>query len=251
MTSLSIIVPAYNEELRIAPTLASILEFAETRSSRTEIIVVDDGSTDATANVARDVGGSRIEVLQTPSNRGKGHAVRAGMLAGQGDHRLFTDADGSTPIEEYLALDAALQGAGGTGVAFGSVAAPGANVAEAQSGLRPALGKFGNLLIRAIALPGVLDSQRGFKLFSAEAAEAIFSQCRVDGWGFDVEALALARWIGFPALEVPITWSHVDGGTITPMSYLTTLRDVAQVRWRHLRRFYDLSPARAPIPSEG
>ena len=245
MTTLSIVIPAYNEELRLTPTLNSILEFADRREDPTEIIVVDDGSSDGTAAVAQDVGAGRVKVLTSPSNRGKGHAVRTGMLAASGDHRLFTDADGSTPIGEYASLSAALTALGGSGVAFGSVAVEDARVAESQSAVRRGLGKLGNLMIRAVALPGVYDSQRGFKLFSADAAEAVFSVAAVDGWGFDVEALALARHAGYPIVEVPITWAHVDGGSITPLSYVTTLMDVARFRWRLVRGRYRMdSPQR-------
>lgn len=243
MTSLSIIIPAYNEAQRIAPALTEVLEFKANRQGSTEIIVVDDGSSDATIEVCRTVGGSDVRVISQPRNRGKGHAVRTGMLAAGGDHRLFTDADGSTPIEEYAALKESLAHLGGSGVAFGSIAAPGANVERSQAGIRPALGKLGNLLIRAIALPGVQDSQRGFKLFSADAAKATFSRCVIDGWGFDVEALALAQRLGFPTAEVPVRWTHIDGGTITPTSYLTTLVDVTRVRLRLLRGAYDLETA--------
>jgi dolichyl-phosphate beta-glucosyltransferase len=240
LTSLSIIVPAYNEAKRLGPTLTEILEFASARPGETEVIVVDDGSTDATSEVGRTIGGDAVRVIRTPANQGKGHAVRAGMLAAAGERRLFTDADGSTPIAEYAALAVALDALGGSGVAFGSIGAPGANVEKAQAGLRPALGKLGNLVIRGLVLPGVHDSQRGFKVFSADAAETIFSRTVVNGWGFDVEALVLARRLGFPIVEVPVRWVHMDGGTITPAAYLTTLADVARVRWRLLRGAYGL-----------
>lgn len=246
MTSLSVIVPAYNEELRLAPTLRSLLAFAEDRTDDTEIIVFDDGSVDKTQDVAREVGGSAVRVIRTPVNRGKGHAVRKGMLAASGEHRLFTDADGSTPISQYDSLRIALGAIGGSGVAFGSIGVEDAQVDQPQRGLRPALGKLGNLFIRAMALPGVHDSQRGFKLLSADAAEAVFSRCVIDGWGFDVELLTLARRFDFAAVEVPVTWAHVDGGSITSLAYVTTLKDVARVRWRLMRRAYDLS---AQVPT--
>lgn len=240
MTTLSIVVPAYNEEKRLVPTLESLIDFANACGDDTEIIVVDDGSTDATAAVAAETGGPKVRVISYPDNRGKGHAVRVGMLAATGEHRLFTDADGSTPIAEYTALAVSLKALGGSGVAFGSVAVEDANVAKSQGVIREALGKLGNLMIRIIALPGVHDSQRGFKLFSADAAEAVFSISVVDGWGFDVEALALSRKLGFPIVEVPVTWAHVDGGSITPMAYVTTLADVAGFRLRMIRGAYDL-----------
>ena len=242
MASLSVIVPAFNEELRLAPTLRSILDFAAGRADPTEVIVVDDGSRDGTSQLAKDIGGRKVEVIRTPVNRGKGHAVRIGMLAASGRHRLFTDADGSTPIDEYAGLRDALDAIGGNGVAFGSIGVAEANVERSQRGIGPALGKLGNLVITSLALPGVRDSQRGFKLFSEDAAEAVFSRCVIDGWGFDVEALALARRFDLPTVEVPVTWRHIDGGTITAMAYLTTLQDVIRIRWRIMRGAYDRAP---------
>ena len=241
MVSLSIIVPAYNEEKRITPTLESIVDFAASQSSPVEIIVVDDGSLDGTAEVSKSVGDGEVRVIRTVANRGKGHAVRTGMLAATGKYRLFTDADGSTPIAEFHGLRTALERSGGSGVAFGSIGLGGALVEQPQSGLRSTLGKFGNLMIRVLALPGVHDSQRGFKLLSADAAEAVFRRSVVNGWGFDVEALALARRLGFATTEVPVRWAHVEGGTLTPAAYLTTLGDVARVRWRLMVGSYDLS----------
>jgi dolichyl-phosphate beta-glucosyltransferase len=239
VTTLSIIVPAYNEAKRIAPTLQSILDFAAIRSDSAEVIVVDDGSTDGTAGVCRTIGGSSMRLLRTTRNKGKGHAVRTGMLAATGEYRLFTDADGSTPIEEIGHLERALMRIGNSGVAFGSIGVPEARVNRPQMVLRSMAGRLGNLVIRAAALPRVQDSQRGFKLFSADAAVTIFERCVVDGWGFDVEALVLARRLGFPIVEVPISWAHVDGGTITPLAYASTMRDVARIRWRLMRRAYD------------
>jgi dolichyl-phosphate beta-glucosyltransferase len=182
---------------------------------------------------------------------GKGHAVRIGMLAASGDRRLFTDADGSTPIGELGHLQQELDGIGGSGVAFASIAVPGAEVVRAQVGLRTTAGRLGNRLIRAIVLPGVSDSQRGFKLFSADAAEATFSRCVVDGWGFDVETLVLASSLGFKTVEVPVAWTHMEDSRVTPLSYFTTFAEVLGVRWRLLRGTYDLTrstPERAMQP---
>ncbi|MDJ0924261.1 MAG: glycosyltransferase family 2 protein [Acidimicrobiia bacterium] len=239
MTLLSIIIPCYNEEQRLGPTLDSIAEYAAARVGETEVIVVDDGSRDATTEVAHASSCPNLRVLETSQNRGKGHAVRVGMKAAAGDFRLFTDADGSTPIEELAALDKALDEMGGSGVAFASIGAPGAKVTRTQRGLRPAAGRFGNWLIRLIALPGVWDSQRGFKLFSADAAEAIFSRAVVDRWAFDVELLAIARHLGFSIAEVPVTWAHKDDSRVTALSYLSTFLDVVRIRLRLVRGSYD------------
>lgn len=228
---LSIVVPAYNEEHRIGATLADIERFIGEHTGTTEVIVVDDGSTDATSSVAA---ASPIEpaVIRFAVNRGKGRAVRTGMLAATGRRRLFTDADGSTPIDEYRRLASALDSLGDSGIAFASVAVPGAEVVTPQRGLRPAAGRMGNRLIQALVLPGVADSQRGFKLFTADAAQAVFTRCVVDRWAFDVESLAIARALGIPIVEVPVTWEHKDDSRVTAASYLTTLRDVVAIRRR-------------------
>lgn len=249
MTTLSIVIPAYNEERRIEPTLRSVEDFLSSRSRDAEIIVVDDGSRDATVEVVNAVGCSNLRVIRVERNKGKGNAVRLGMLAASGEHRLFMDADGSTPIGELDRLEASLEAIGGNGVAFASIAVPGADVLSSQSGIRTTAGRIGNRMIQMIALPGVKDSQRGFKLFSAEAADAIFSRCVVDGWGFDVEALAIANRLGIASVEVPITWAHMEDSRVTSLSYFTTLAEVLGVRWRLLRGVYT-APERALEPSD-
>ncbi|MCP4968444.1 MAG: glycosyltransferase family 2 protein [bacterium] len=237
MTALSIIVPAYNEEFRIGSTLESISQLVADRLD-TEVIVVDDGSTDATSAVSRQSSCPNLQVIRTEQNVGKGHAVKTGMLAATGTYRLFTDADGSTPISELARLEAAMDKMAGSGIAFASIAVPGAEVEQKQAGLRPAAGRLGNWLIRKIALSDVHDSQRGFKLFSAEVAEVVFSNSVVNGWAFDVEVLAMARHLGFQIAEVPVVWAHKDDSRVTPLSYLTTLAEVIAVRWRLARGRY-------------
>lgn len=249
MTTLSIIVPAYNEEHRIGPTLDSIAAVAAARPGEVEVIVVDDGSRDATSAAVAASSCPNLRVIRTEHNMGKGHAIRVGMMEAEGDLRLFTDADGSTPIGELARLEGELEQIGGSGVAFASIAVPGADVARTQAGLRPAAGRLGNWLIRLIALPGVYDSQRGFKLFSADAAEEIFGRCVVDGWAFDVEALALARHLGFDTVEVPVKWAHKEDSRVTALSYLVTLAEVVGVRWRLSRGGYDLADVTAERPA--
>ena len=238
MTVLSIVVPSYNEELRLGSTLDEITEFIAARSGETEVIVVDDGSQDDTAGVAMASSCPNLRVIRSEENRGKGHAVRTGMLAAEGELRLFTDADGSTPMTEYPKLEAALLALERPGIAFASIGVPGADVQQPQAGLRPLAGRIGNQLIRLLAAPGIYDSQRGFKLFTADAAEAIFVRSVIDRWAFDVEALALARRLGFDIVEVPVRWAHKDDSRVTPLSYLATLGDVIRIRWRLIRRAY-------------
>jgi dolichyl-phosphate beta-glucosyltransferase len=229
---LSIILPCFNEEQRLGSTLEAIADYLEGTEGTAEVIVVDDGSSDATSEVAEASRCPNLRVIRLEENRGKGHAVRVGMLDAVGELRLFADADNSTPIAELDKLESALRQAGGSGVAFASIAVPGADVEQRQAGIRPLAGRFGNWLIQLIALPGVSDSQRGFKLFSADAATAVFSDSTIDRWAFDVEVLALARDKGFALVEVPVRWAHKDDSRVTALSYLSTLIDVVRIRLR-------------------
>lgn len=246
MSELSIIIPAYNEEERLGATLAEIRDYLDAGGRSAEVIVVDDGSTDATVALAKSWA-DRLDltVIESPHNRGKGHAVRVGMLAAGGAKRVFTDADGSTPIDQLDALDAALDALGGHGVAFASIAAQGAEVMSPQSRLRSFAGRVGNRLIQLMVLPGVLDSQRGFKLFSADVADEVFSRATVDGWAFDVEALALARLAGYPTAEVAVRWEHRLASRVRAVSYLSSLRDVWKIRRRLGRAAEPASPVAA------
>lgn len=244
MTLLSIIVPSYNEGLRIGSTLEEIETFISRRADPVEVIVVDDGSKDDTAKVAAESGCPNLRVIRTEVNRGKGHAVRTGMLAATGDLRLFTDADGSTPIGEYSKLEAAMRAMRAPGVAIASIGLVGAEVRQAQAGIRPLAGRVGNWFIRVLAVPGIRDTQRGFKLFSAAAADAIFSRCVIDRWAFDVEALVVARLVGYDIAEVPVNWAHKDDSRVTAMSYLSTLADVVRIRWYLVRGRYERGGAR-------
>ena len=190
---LSIVIPAFNEAKRLPGTLSRLREWLGGWPHRAEIIVVDDGSTDGTTAAARGASPDpgEITVLSHSPNRGKGYAVRRGMLAARGRRRLMTDADLSTPIEELPRLVEALDG--GADVAIGSRAVEGARIEVHQPAYREAMGRLFNGLVQLLLLPGLQDTQCGFKLFSADAAEEAFEACRLDGFSFDVEALYVAR----------------------------------------------------------
>ncbi|MGI9604590.1 MAG: dolichyl-phosphate beta-glucosyltransferase [Acidimicrobiales bacterium] len=235
MRDLSVIIPAYNEAERIGPTLESIAGFLAERDLDDEVIVVDDGSTDETVAVVESYRSRfrRLVVLESERNIGKGHAVRRGMITGTGRHRLFLDADNSTDVREFDRLIAAASAEPiEPAVIIGSVAVEGAAVAVRQPGLRPWLGRLANRLIQALVLPGIEDTQRGFKVFTGEASDAIFRRCRTDGWAFDVEALAFARALGYHVLEVPVTWEHREDSRVRPSAYFTTMVDVARIARR-------------------
>ena len=241
---LSVVIPAYNEADRIGITLESIASYLDARDLDDEVIVVDDGSTDDTEAVVRPwvYRFRHLRLLPVGFNGGKGRAVRLGMLAASGRHRLFLDADNSTDIRELdRLLAAAAEEPVEPAVIIGSIAGATSVVTRRQSRLRSNVGRAGNKLIQRLVLPGINDSQRGFKVFSGSACDEIFRRCRVDGWAFDVEVLAIARALGHHVLEVPITWNHCDGSRVRPSAYLETLRDVIRISYDLRRDRYDLS----------
>jgi len=233
MRDLSIIIPAFNEEARIPVTLTSIADYLRMSDWDAEVIVVDDGSTDRTVGVVEAMAHrfDHLRVVRSPFNGGKGRAVRLGMLTGTGRRRLFLDADNSTDVSELDRLLAAAEAEPiEPAVVIGSIAHHRELVDRPQSALRRFLGRTGNRIIQRAVLPGIEDSQRGFKVFSGDAADRIFPKCRVDGWAFDVEALAIARAYGYHVLEVPVSWSHCEDSRVGAGSYLQTLGDVIRIR---------------------
>lgn len=235
MRDLSIIIPAFNEAERIGETLDSIADFLAERGLDDEVIVVDDGSIDDTIAVVETYQPKfrRLVVLESPRNLGKGHAVRKGMLTGTGRQRLFLDADNSTNVREFDRLmEAAANEPVEPAVVIGSVAVSGSVVAVQQPGIRSWLGRLGNRIIQRLVLPGIEDTQRGFKVFTGEASDAVFRRCTSNGWAFDVEALALAQGLGYHVLEVPVTWEHRDDSRVKPGAYFTALLDVARIKVR-------------------
>jgi len=228
---LSIVIPAYNEVRRLPESLAHLNRWLGSITLRTEVLVVDDGSTDGTAEVAREGGG--VRVLRHEPNRGKGYAVRRGMLAARGERRLMTDADLSTPIEELPRLMRELDH--GAEVAIGSRAVAGARIEVHQPAYREAMGRAFNRLVQLLLLPGLKDTQCGFKLFSAQAAEEAFGACRLDGFSFDVEALFVARRRGRRIAEVPVVWRNDQASRVSLGGGGAAFADLFRIRllaWR-------------------
>jgi dolichyl-phosphate beta-glucosyltransferase len=235
---LSIVIPAYNEAARIAPTLRAVSAWLARQSFSGEIVVVDDGSTDGTGELVRILGATLgdIRLIESRPNRGKGHVVREGMLAARGVRRLFMDADHSTPIDELPALVARLEM--GADVAIGSRRAPGASAARTPPWYRRVWSRLANRVVRAGLIDGIRDTQCGFKLFSREAAEAIFPLVRTAGWGFDLEVLALARRMGLRIDEVPVRFFD------DPRSRIRPLRDAVRIT----REFFRIRRALRTYP---
>jgi glycosyltransferase involved in cell wall biosynthesis len=238
--SLSIIVPAYNEKARLPDTLRRIEEyFTRTAWDFHEIIVVDDGSKDGTAEAAEEFAASNaaIRVLLNPGNRGKGYSVRHGMSQARGEWRLFSDADLSAPIDELdkLWCQTARQGAS---IAIGSRALDRSLIGVHQPGFRESAGKVFNAVMRVVAGLSFADTQCGFKLFSASAAEGIFPRQTIERFGFDVEILFIARRLGFKTIEVPVRWNHVDGSKVGMFNGIHAFKELADVRFNDLMGYY-------------
>lgn len=203
---ISVVVPAYNEANRIPPSLDRIVRYMQERHSDYEIIVVDDGSTDGTgAGVRRQFeSNARVAVIDYGGNRGKGYAVRQGMSRATGDLVVFSDADLSTPIEEIEKMLPLVEQ--GYDIVIGSRAHALAEIREHQPLYRELGGKLFNLMVRLIVMPGLHDTQCGFKLFRRATTAPILPYLRIDGFAFDVELLALARAAGLRIAEVPVVW---------------------------------------------
>lgn len=232
MHSLSIVIPAFNEEQRLPHTLERITDWLGGKSwDHTEILVVDDGSRDQTAKLAESYGHG-VRLLSNPGNRGKGYAVRHGMLEAAGQWVLYTDADLSAPIEDFDRLCVAA-GNSNAQVAIGSRAVDRSLVQVRQAAFREYSGRFFNLVMRmATGLP-FLDTQCGFKLFRRDAAQAIFSRQKLDGFSFDVEDLYIAKKLGIPVVEVPVRWSNVEGTKVSLASGLRSFQDLILIRRLH------------------
>ncbi len=248
---LSVVIPAYNEELRLPGTLAQSARYLESQAYASEIIVVDDGSTDGTRQVIPQCVSRRVPVrlVMHPdrANHGKGAAVRLGMQKAGGDFRLFMDADNSTTLNQVERFWTSFEE--GFDVVVGSRKVPGANVAVHQSRSKELAGRLGNWVIRWLAVPGIRDTQAGFKMFTRKSTETIFPRLTLDRWGFDIEILAISRCHGFRIRELPITWINAPGSKVGLGSYFQVLSDVWRVRRNLKSGRYGTAPNRANRPN--
>lgn len=235
----SIVIPAYNESGRIVSTLRRVVDYVRAQGWRAEILVVNDGSTDRTAEVVREFQAQAPEVrlIENPGNRGKGYSVRAGMLQAQGEILVFTDSDLSAPIEEADRLFAAI--AGGGDIAIGSRWLESGRQTHRQPLYRQFFGRCYNLVTHLVMGLPFADTQCGFKAFRREAAQTVFQLQTIEGWGFDPEILFIALKRGYRVVEVPVTWAHDER---TRMKYLKDgikmLREMAVIRWNALTGHY-------------
>jgi len=237
--SISIVIPAYNEELRLGPTLNRVSIFVRQQAWDAEVIVVDDGSHDRTADIVREYAQSDgvVRLLQNPGNRGKGYSVRNGVLNARGRIILFTDADLSSPLEEAPKLLEALEN--GADIAIGSRWMRSELQTKRQSLARQVLGRVFNLLLRIVLRMDFKDTQCGFKAFRRHAAKAVLPLQKIERWGFDPEILFLARRAGFKTAEVPVRWGHDNGTRINPVADGSRMvADMLRIRWYSLSGKY-------------
>ena len=243
---LSIVIPAYNEELRLEPTIREIVEYCRAGGRAFELILVDDGSRDGTSVVGRGLAEEfpELRVIRLAANHGKGYAVRTGVVNALGSRVLFADADGATPISEIERLEAAI--ASGADVAVGSRALRAEGVRVHAKIYRHLIGRTFHLLVEWLADGGVKDTQCGFKLFRSQAAQDLFSRMRMNGFSFDVEVLVMARRRGFRVDEVPVNWTHQPGSKVRlTLDSLRMAADLVRIRAHCLSGEYEI-PHLAP-----
>ncbi len=241
MRSVSIVIPAYNEQARLPATLERVITYlAGKQFEFAEIVVVDDGSRDGTAKLVEDWqrDHASIHLVRNPGNRGKGFTVRHGVFESKGDWILTTDADLSAPIEELDKLIAAVERENAK-VAIGSRALDRSLVGVHQSPFREFAGRVFNVLMRLVTGLPFRDTQCGFKLFEAAAAREIFSRQTLEGFSFDVEDLVIAKVLGLKAVEVPVVWNNVEGTKVSALNGAASYAALIGIRWRALTGRYN------------
>jgi len=233
---LSVVIPAYNEERRLPPYLSGIVAYLEAQPFSSEIIIVDDGSRDGTAEMVERFAAEnpRIRLIRFEQNKGKGYAVKTGMLKACGTLRLFTDADGATPITEMAQLKKAIEA--GADAAVGSRALRDDSHTVKTRFHRKLMGTVFNFIVRTLTVKGINDTQCGFKLFTAEAANAAFPLQRIHDFGFDVEVLYICQKKGFRIVEAPVNWTDIPGTKVRLIrDSLRMFKDLVKIRvndWR-------------------
>lgn len=238
MIDLSIIIPAYNEEERISDTLESFHQFLNEKAINYELIIVDDGSSDKTIQVVEELKTriSHLRIIALPENKGKGAAVREGMLAVKGEIRLFSDADGATPIEELDKVILPLQEKR-SDISIGSRYHETSDVQKKQPLYRVVWSRMANKIIQRMLLPGIVDPHCGFKAFTSDAANAIFRLSKINEWSFDLEVLALAKNMNYRMAEVPVKWIHDERSKGRLSQLPTEIKNVYRIKKSISKRY--------------
>jgi dolichyl-phosphate beta-glucosyltransferase len=242
MPHLSIVIPAYNEENRIGRTIIETFDYLDKQNYSSEVIVVNDGSTDHTVEAVRSFEmrtRGRLRLIENPGNRGKGYSVRNGMLKAGGEIALFFDADLATPTSEIAKVVGPIA-EDRYDVVFGSRALDRSLIGTHQSFFRETVGRAGNLIQFAFTGLRFRDTQCGFKAFRREAAQSVFRLQQIDGFGFDPEILFIAKKQGWRLLETPVRWNHIEGSKLNPVTApIKALMEVSTIRWNNLLGKYD------------
>ncbi len=236
---LSVVIPAYNEEKRIGNTLLDIDHYLSKRDYSYEIIVVNDGSKDKTAQIVKKFTNlvKGLKLIDNYENHGKGWVVRQGMLEAQGKYRIYVDADNAISMDQienfwpYLDQD--------YDIVIGSIEVAGAKIEEQAAWYRRMLGKWSKYLIRFLTIWEIHDTQRAFKLFPGKLAEDIFSRQTIERWGFDIEILVIAKKLGYRIKELPVTWINPGESKVTLKSYWRTLKELLKIKWNLIIGKYD------------
>ena len=247
----SIVIPAYNEGARLGATLEKVLAYVRAQGWDAEVVVVNDGSRDNTAEIVKTFAarGAALRLVENPGNRGKGYSVRNGMLNARGQILLFSDADLSSPIEEAPKLLSALEQ--GADIAIGSRWLRAETQTQRQPLHRQVFGRIFNILLRlTLGLP-FKDTQCGFKAFTQKAAQTVFPLQKIERWGFDPEILFLARKFGLKVKEVPVAWGHSGGARINPLiDGARMFQEMLRIRWYDLTGKYNVALAAAAAPEK-
>jgi dolichyl-phosphate beta-glucosyltransferase len=244
MPELSIVIPAYNEEKRLAPVLDSVYSFFTSQGIDFEIVVVNDGSTDNTGALVKDFTCKykQVRLIEHTNNKGKGYAIRIGVLAANGDLILTNDADGSSPIVEFGRLRASIKN--GADLAIGSRAKPDSSCTVNALPYRTYMGNTFNRIVQSLLLPGIYDTQCGFKLFKKAVARDIFAAATIDGYAFDVEILYLAKLRKYRLEEVPTSWNNMPGSKLNIfVDSLKMLVEVLKIKCNAARGKYSQDKA--------
>ncbi len=239
---LSVIIPAYNEEKRIVKTLRAVSSYLEDQSFSYEIIVVSDGAEDNTVEAVREAGRMipKLRVIDRKENKGKGYSVKEGMLSAGGKIRLFTDADNSTDISNFEKMRPFFEkGYDAVISTRHRKDAQGARQEIPQPWYKRLIGNLGNLYIQMMAVPGIWDTQNGFKAFRDYVVQEIFPQTKINRWAFDVEVLSLARKFRYKTGIIPIHWKNDPSSHVSLAAYFKFLIDVLRIRWNLMRSKYD------------
>lgn len=231
---ISIIIPTFNEERRVSSTLRKVREYFSNKNFQYEVVVVDDGSTDNTVTVVEkeSLYFENFIFIENIKNMGKGYSVKKGMLEASGELKLFMDADSSVDIKTLDSFVKYIKS--GADIIIGSIEVPGSSIKDDNLGYRRLFGRYSKIIIRTLATPGIYDTQRGFKLFTKQAADTVFKRQTIDRWGFDIEIIVIAQCNNLNIREVPVDWKNSKASSVHIGSYFVTFVELLAIKLNSL-----------------